>query len=119
MEGGSPQRIRVEGAGGLAHGEALKFAFVRDGQPLEGFVLKFEQELVAYRNRCPHWTVDLDMGDGRFWSSKLDRIYCKTHGALFQPLTGLCDAGPCVGASLEKFEVEREGDDAVVVVPGR
>lgn len=112
------QRVRVEGAVHLEHGAAAKFAFVREGRPLEGFVLKFGDALVAYRNRCPHWTVDLDMGDGRFWSEKLQRIYCKTHGALFQPTTGLCDAGPCVGDRLEKFELEVDGDDAVVLVPG-
>ena len=31
---------------------------------------------------------------------------CQTHGATYEPLTGLCIAGPCVGASLKPLKVE-------------
>jgi nitrite reductase/ring-hydroxylating ferredoxin subunit len=61
---------------------------------------------------------DLDMGTGRFWSAKVERIYCMTHGACFRPHDGICDAGPCVGEALERFAVRLDGEDALVE-PGR
>lgn len=110
------RELRVVGAGALEHGAALKFWFERGDETVEGFVLRVQDEWVAYRNQCRHWTVDLDHGEGRFWSEKLRRIYCRTHGALFRPEDGFCDGGPCQGQSLEKFELRMDGEDAIVTV---
>jgi len=41
-------------------------------------------------------------------------LVCSTHGALFEPGTGYCVAGPCRGASLERLDV-RERDGRVVL----
>lgn len=113
----------------LAHGQARTFTFDDGEHEGRGFVLVLRwgggaaekdperMELVAYRNRCAHVAFDLDMGTGEFWSAKLGRIYCRTHGACYEPRSGICDRGPCVGRGLERFEVERQGDDAVVLVP--
>jgi nitrite reductase/ring-hydroxylating ferredoxin subunit len=116
------QRIVVADVASLAHGQARAFTFAeRDGEG-RGFVLALrdgqaaDMELVAYRNRCAHVSFDLDMGTGAFWSAKLGRIYCLTHGACYEPRTGICDRGPCVGRGLEKFAVERQGADAVVLI---
>ncbi len=110
--------IRVRGLAQLELGEAIKFSFERDGETQEGFVLKHESGLHAYANRCPHWSVDLDMGEGRFYSQLTDRIFCSNHGALFVPATGYCDAGPCRGLRLERFELRVEGDEGTVIAPG-
>ena len=101
----------------LAHGETLAFAFIRHGAERAGFVLHFQGALKAYSNVCPHWNVDLDLGLGRFYSERLNAIVCRNHGALFEPETGWCRAGPCVGARLEQFEVTLDGPDALVRVP--
>lgn len=117
------QRITVPDVASLEHGQARTFTFEDGGYEGRGFVLMLRgsggEELVAYRNRCAHVEFDLDMGTGQFWSAKLGRIYCRTHGACYEPRTGVCDRGPCVGASLERFEVERRGRDAVVRVPAQ
>jgi nitrite reductase/ring-hydroxylating ferredoxin subunit len=110
--------LYIPGAGELSHGEAKTFSFRRDGEELEGFLLRHGEELVAYVNKCPHWNVDLDMGLGGFYAPKVDRIFCRNHGALFEPATGRCDMGPCQGRGLEKLELRLEGDAAVVVLPG-
>jgi nitrite reductase/ring-hydroxylating ferredoxin subunit len=110
--------LHIPGAGGLSQGEAKTFSFRRDGEELEGFLMRHGDDLVAYVNKCPHWHVDLDMGIGTFYAPKVDRIFCRNHGALFQPQSGLCDAGPCAGRGLEKLDVRVEGDGAVVLVPG-
>ncbi len=107
--------VQVSGVAALEHGEACVFRFEREGESREGFVLRVAEELVAYHNRCPHWGVDLDMGEGQFFSKLNQRIICSSHGALFSPRSGYCEAGPCVGDSLERFELRREADDVVVV----
>ena len=111
--------IRVAGAARLPHGQSKTFTFQRGKLPEEGFVLCWHDGLYAFANSCPHWSVDLDYGVGDFYDGELDRIVCKNHGALFHPQTGFCEWGPCTGHSLERFEIETEGDDVVVAVPGK
>lgn len=111
-------QIRVPDVAGLADGEARSFSFARDGETQAGFVLRRGEHHYAYLNRCPHWGVDLDMGEGRFFSPLVGQIVCRTHGALFEPSTGTCTAGPCLGRSLESFALRLEGGDALVEVPG-
>ncbi len=114
--------IRVVGARRLQHGETIAFTFVAGDEEFEGFVLRYDDgpvdTVVAYRNWCPHIGTDLDMGSGRFYSRNVGRIYCHTHGAQFQAVTGECDFGPCVGLHLESYPVRLEGADALVTVPG-
>ena len=110
-------RIRVAGVSSLGHGEARSFRFARDGDEGAGFVLRVGEALVAFENRCPHWMVDLDMGEGRFFSERAQRIVCQNHGALFDPHSGMCEVGPCVGQALERFTLELDGDDVWVEVP--
>ena len=118
------QSLRVAEVASLEHGQARTFTFEDGGREGRGFVMALRARdgqgttLVAYRNRCAHVAFDLDMGTGEFWSSKLGRIYCRTHGACYEPRTGICDRGPCVGRRLEAFAVERDGDDAIVRIAG-
>lgn len=127
------QSVRVPQVADLQHGEARPFTFDDGEHEGRGFVMMLRDDqgqdgahsegdrgaaqLVAYRNRCAHVAFDLDMGTGQFWSSTLGRIYCRTHGACYEPRSGVCDRGPCVGRSLEAFVVERQGDDAIVRIP--
>jgi nitrite reductase/ring-hydroxylating ferredoxin subunit len=110
--------VRVPGATSLAQGEARTFTFTRAGKTYEGFLLRHRLGFFAYANACPHWNVDLDLGFGDFYDAELDRIFCRNHGALFEPETGLCSAGPCAGLYLEQFTVEWDGSDAVIGVQG-
>jgi nitrite reductase/ring-hydroxylating ferredoxin subunit len=109
-------RIFVPGTQTLAPGAACVFRFKRGRSRLEGFVLQTGERLVAYANECPHWHVDLDLGDGKFWDEDTGRILCKNHAALFHPHTGECEVGPCVGLALEPFALTPEGDGAWVEV---
>ena len=89
----------------------MTFEFGVEEQVLQGFVLRHGAGLFAYLNRCPHWSVDLDMGDGRFYAADVDRIYCKNHGALFRVQDGVCDYGPCLGRALTRLVLELDGED--------
>jgi nitrite reductase/ring-hydroxylating ferredoxin subunit len=110
--------VRVPNAAHLKHGQSIKFVYDRDGREEEGFVLRVGPAWVAYRNQCRHWSVDLDMGEGRFWNERLDRIVCQTHGARYRVHDGYCDFGPCAGEWLEAFAVRLQGDDAIVSIGG-
>jgi len=111
----SSDRLRIPGAAELAPGQSRTFEFARGAERISGFLLCHASVgLVAYLNRCPHWSVDLDLGDGRFYAEDIDRIYCKNHGALFRVADGVCDYGPCLGKSLVRCTVELEGDDVWV-----
>lgn len=110
--------IRIDGVDAMAQGETRTFEFQRNGRPAQGFLILYHGQYRAYLNQCCHWPVPLDMGDGEFYYADIDRIQCKTHGAVYQPDTGLCDSGPCVRAVLESYPVEVRVDHALISVPG-
>ena len=75
-----------------------------------GFVVRFCGKPQAYVDRCPHLGTELDWQPGEFFEEGGLYLVCSTHGALFEPSTGHCVAGPCRGASLEPLQVrEQEG----------
>jgi nitrite reductase/ring-hydroxylating ferredoxin subunit len=94
----------------MTAGETRVFDYERGGRLEQGFLLRLENDFVAYCNRCPHWNVDLDLGDERFFNERIQAIVCRNHGAIFEPRTGRCTAGPCRDAHLERFDVEPDGD---------
>lgn len=106
--------LRLAGAAHLEHGTTRVFEIDWQGRRREAFVLSYDGKHYAYLNECPHWSVELDLGDGHFYDEELDRIYCKNHGALFHPVTGECETGPCFGRSLVPLRLRRDGDDLLV-----
>ena len=84
---------------------------IRDGARQRKFVvLKWKGETIVYRNRCPHAGTPLDWIPDRFFDRSGEFLFCTTHGASFEPDTGLCVDGPCIGDVLERcaFDV-RDG----------
>jgi nitrite reductase/ring-hydroxylating ferredoxin subunit len=84
---------------------------IKDGARVRKFiVLRWQNETIVYRNRCPHAGTPLDWVPDRFFDRGKQNLFCTSHGASFEPDTGLCIDGPCLGDSLEKcaFEV-RDG----------
>lgn len=98
-EGGTGVRFSLGGGEGAATGFA-----VRHGGAVHAFV-----------NRCPHMGTELDWQPGEFFEMSGVYLVCATHGALFEPATGLCVAGPCKGASLETLRT-REQDGRVLLL---
>lgn len=100
------------------HGAAKCFSF-RDeaGYLTEGFVIRFRDDFHAYVNRCPHVPLTLDYGDGEFFDENREWLVCRNHGAVFDPTTGRCVAGPPCGASLQRLAVHIEGRAISVEAP--
>jgi nitrite reductase/ring-hydroxylating ferredoxin subunit len=100
-------RIKIARADEVAEGKAVKFSFQRDGGRLtEGFLARYQGQLVAYENRCRHLPVSLDFYSGNFFSPDGQSFICQNHNAIYEPLTGLCVRGPCEGQSLKALEIE-------------
>jgi nitrite reductase/ring-hydroxylating ferredoxin subunit len=89
-------------------GRGVRFALASGEE--KGFAVRYRGAVCAYVNTCPHLGTDLDWQPGEFFEMTGLYLVCSTHGALFEPGSGFCFAGPCRGASLERLAVhEREG----------
>jgi nitrite reductase/ring-hydroxylating ferredoxin subunit len=99
-------------SGALAEGRSgVRFALNALGGDAQGFAVRFGGAVCAFVNRCPHLGTELDWQPGEFFEESGLYLVCSTHGAIFQPNTGYCVAGPCRGASLEPLQVrERNGE---------
>lgn len=107
-----PARL-ICGSGALVEGgDGVRFELQRkQGAAVPAFVVRVGGVVRAFVNRCAHVPVELDWMPGRFLDFDRRLIICATHGALYEPDTGRCVAGPCKGASLEALEVfERDGN---------
>lgn len=104
-------RMKIALATELAEGGTRKFKFTRNGRPAEGFLARFQGQLVAYENICRHLPVSLDFNKGNFFTGDGLHFVCQTHGATYEPLTGLCVLGPCQGQSLKALVIEVIADE--------
>jgi nitrite reductase/ring-hydroxylating ferredoxin subunit len=95
-------------------GRAVRFDIRRNGHELPAFALAYDNEVHAYVNICPHRNTSLDWQPGEVFDETGLYLICATHGALFEPDSGLCIAGPCQGAYLQKIPVMVEGENVVL-----
>ena len=77
--------------------------FQKDGQPI--VVAKFDGQVHAYINWCPHLGIELNFMPDQFLDSDGEFLMCANHGALFEIDSGHCLSGPCSGDALMKIEV--------------
>lgn len=75
------------------------------------FAVRHRGVVVAYLNRCAHVAMELDWQPGEFFEPEAEFLMCATHGALYDPATGACRGGACMGhGGLRALTVvEREG----------
>ncbi len=92
-------------------GPGVRFDVQCGGVATPAFAVRFGGQVHAYLNRCAHVGVELDWNEGEFFDSSGLYLICATHGALYEPHSGRCVAGPCQGRFLQALAVcEREGD---------
>ena len=103
--------------GELAPGMSKKFTLGNGKHTIEGMLLNYQGSLYAYLNRCPHIGISLDWVDNQFFILDGRYLMCANHGATFEPATGECIWGPCVGASLQSVPLEMEGEKIFVQYP--
>jgi len=95
-------------------GTTAKFRLACGPRVVEGFVVHHEAGYAAYVNRCPHVGTPLDLWPNEFLGEDGREFVCSTHGATFEPASGLCTAGPCAGDRLTPLPARLDGDTLVV-----
>ena len=104
--------------GDLPPGRTARFRLTCGDRALEGFALNHDGRYHAYLNRCAHVGTPLDLWPNEFLTEDGREIVCATHGALYDPESGLCTAGPCAGDHLTPLPVRVEGRSVVVSCAG-
>jgi len=98
-------------------GSVKKFWLICQKYRVDAFLINDGGNYHAYINRCRHMTTPLDFVRNQFISEDGRYLMCYTHGALYEPGTGLCVAGPCKGRSLYRLPVQVEQDQILVDCP--
>jgi nitrite reductase/ring-hydroxylating ferredoxin subunit len=111
-------RKLVGSADELAHGTSKKFTLRRGSRELEALLVNYQGNLFAYVNRCPHTGITLDWVNNQFFSVDSRYLMCATHGAVFEPPSGECIWGPCVGLALQSVPIEIEDGQVYARLPG-
>jgi len=104
---------RTDELAAIAEGRARGFDPRQSGQD-SVFVVRHAGRLHAWRNACPHvggapmaWRKDA------YTNAAGTHIVCSAHGALFEPATGHCVQGPCLGQALTPLEMDIRSDGSV------
>jgi nitrite reductase/ring-hydroxylating ferredoxin subunit len=111
------KRKLVGKVGELTPGMSKKFILSSGKHNVEAMLLNYRGSLCAYLNRCPHIGISLDWVDNQFFTLDGRYLMCANHGATFEPATGECIWGPCVGAALQSVSLEIEGEKIFVQYP--
>jgi len=109
------ERVICDSAALAEGGTGVRFALGEGERAPTGFAIRYAGCAHAFVNRCPHMGTELDWQPGEFFEMSGVYLVCATHGALFQPATGFCVAGPCRGASLERLPT-REDNGRVLLL---
>ncbi|MGF6852167.1 Rieske (2Fe-2S) protein [Paraburkholderia sp. CI3] len=80
-------------------------------------VVRRGEQVWAYANRCPHFSVPLDFEPGDVPCYRAQVLMCAHHSALFRFEDGRCIEGPCAGANLDAVKIAVEGNAWVVLNP--
>jgi nitrite reductase/ring-hydroxylating ferredoxin subunit len=108
---------RVATLDDVAEPGALEFKTGEGDWPFRGFVVRWQGQVYAYANSCPHQGHPLNLIADRFFAPDGAQLVCASHGALFEPATGACVAGPCTGNSLVPLPCRTEGNAIFVTAP--
>jgi len=101
----------------LAPGTVKKFWLICDSYRVNCFLVNYRGSFYAYVNSCRHLITPLDFVRYQFFTEDGRHLVCLTHGALYEPETGMCVDGPCQGLSLYALPVTVERGDVVVGCP--
>ncbi len=112
----SHQRVIAAGADLADGGQGVRFTIEHNGRTIEAFAIRHRGVVHAYLNVCAHQEAELDWVPGAFFTEDRLHLICSLHGALYEPDTGRCVAGPCRGTALAKLAVGERKEDGVVIL---
>ena len=85
----------------------------------EILVVRSNNRVFGYINRCPHTGGPLDWMPDQFLSFDKRHIQCATHAALFRLDDGICVAGPCSGDHLTAVPLQVEAGNIYLLMEGK
>ncbi|MDH5360106.1 MAG: Rieske (2Fe-2S) protein [Gammaproteobacteria bacterium] len=88
-----------------------------EGEGLSLLLIKDQEQIMAYKNRCPHTGIELNWLPDQFLDLEGKHIQCATHGARFRLNDGLCISGPCTGQSLDSVPLFTDADRVYLHYP--
>ena len=92
-------------------GMGVRFEVERYGCTEPAFAIRWHGVARAYLNRCGHVPVELDYQPGQFFDFSNLYLVCATHGALYDPASGVCRGGRCNGVGLVPLQIcEEDGE---------
>lgn len=106
--------IRFKSDALLEKSLGLRFDLPQLGPHASGFVVRYNNKAYAYVNQCQHVPVELDWNEGQFFTATQDYLICATHGAQYEPDTGKCVYGPCVGRNLTSLPVTEQDGEIII-----
>ena len=109
-------RVDQLAEGGLAM--RFEIALVQTAREVSCFAIAYEGAVYAYVNSCPHRGTELDWQPGEVFEETGLYLICATHGAIFEPNSGLCIAGPCHGAYLQSLPIKVVGNEVMLLSIG-
>lgn len=86
-------------------GSGVRFNVLYNGEAVSAFVVRVDNEVRGFLNRCSHVPVELDWNYGEFLDDSGRVIVCATHGASYDGATGDCLGGPCSGNPLVRLNI--------------
>ncbi len=101
----------------LADDSALGFKVGDAEWPVKGLVVRQRGVVYAWVNSCPHAGHALNYGPDDFMTPDGRYVRCSSHGARFEPDSGLCVFGPCPGQSLQSLKCTEENGVISVLAP--
>jgi nitrite reductase/ring-hydroxylating ferredoxin subunit len=102
----------------LPPGTSRRFELECDGRTVPAFVVNVGGRLHAWVNRCRHVPMELDWIANRFFTGDGRWLQCATHGALYEPETGECVAGPPCGKALIRVPIAVRAGTVLGGCPG-
>lgn len=83
------------------------------------FAVRRGARVQVWADRCPHHGTPLPWRRDAYLNAAGDRIVCAAHGALFEPDSGLCVQGPCLGDRLTPvpFTLTEQGELLLAPTP--
>lgn len=102
----TPSGVRLGPLDMIAEGKARNFVLQIGEGRFHGFVVRRGESATGYVDRCPHAGLPLAQQLDAYMTADGALVACSWHGALFDPESGFCVGGPCLGARLTSWPVE-------------
>ncbi|WP_085026385.1 Rieske (2Fe-2S) protein [Ensifer aridi] len=118
MEAATQHRLRLCHAGDVGEGQARGFV-MSPGSRRKVIVTRRDGRLIGWLDACPHYPGGTPMAwkSDAYLNGEGTHLACHSHGALFDPETGECVLGPCLGQRLTKVELTVTDAGDVLIAP--